>query len=260
MKSVEVSARTIDEAVASALASLAVSKDQVEVEVLEQPSKGILGFGARPARVRVTVKETVAAVPDVPGNTSPSDQAGAVAVESSARVKTEAPREDGGSEEARRALTARERVEIGKEFLMSLLKEMGIEASVTTREEDDIVYCEVHGRNIGVLIGRRGETLNSVQYLVNLVANKGITPSAKSERRRFVIDPEGYRLRREETLRNLARRKAAQVKRSGHRVVLEPMNALERRIIHLALQDDDYVETFSEGKDPYRRVVIAPKK
>lgn len=253
MKSVEVSARTVEEAVASALGTLAATEDQVEVEVLEQPSKGILGFGARPARVRVTVKEAMTAGP---AKSSPTAQP--TGVEPPPRGETAAPPEDGGPEGT--APVAKDRVEIGKEFLISLLKEMGIEAAVTAREEDGIVYCEVRGRNMGVLIGRRGETLNSVQYLVNLVANKGIVPGAESERRRFVIDPEGYRLRREETLRNLARRKAAQVKRSGHRIVLEPMNALERRIIHLALQDDAYVETFSEGKDPYRRVVIAPKR
>lgn len=255
MKSVEVSARTIEEAVASALSHLAVSEDEVEVEVLEQPSRGILGFGARPARVRVTVKEIAVAVPEKrpPANHDTRS-------ERLPGLKAGAPPAIGAVKEPWRELSADDRVEIGKDFLMSLLKEMGIEASVTTREEGDVVYCEVRGRNMGVLIGRRGETLNSVQYLVNLVANKGIAPGGESERRRFVIDPEGYRRRREETLRNLARRKAAQVKRSGHRVVLEPMNALERRIIHLALQDDAYVETFSEGKDPYRRVVIAPKK
>ena len=143
-----------------------------------------------------------------------------------------------------------------REFLAGLLERMNVSAEIETEiGEDQLVYMRMSGRRMGVVIGRRGQTLDAIQYLVNLVANKLPGPRA-----RIVLDAEGYRDKRAETLRNLATRLAAKAKSERRKTVLEPMNALERRIVHLALADDTEVETRSEGEEPYRRVVILPKR
>ena len=133
---------------------------------------------------------------------------------------------------------------------------MGVKAEIAVEKgEDQLVYLRLSGRRMGVVIGRRGQTLDAIQYLVNLVANRLPGPRA-----RIVLDAEGYRDKRAETLRNLAERLAEKAKSERRKTVLEPMSALERRIVHLALADDDEVETRSEGEEPYRRVVIVPKR
>ena len=210
MKSVEKSARTVEEAIEAALKELSARRDQVQVEVLDEGSKGFLGIlGARQARVRVTLLHSI-----------------------------------------------EKKVEAAENFLRQLLQHMGIEATVSSsRGEDDMVTLSISGRRIGSVIGRRGQTLDAVQYLVNLVANK-----VEGPRVRFIVDAEGYREKRAETLRNLALRIADRVHRERRKVSLEPMSALERRIVHLALVNDDRVETHSEGEEPYRRVVIVPKR
>lgn len=130
-----------------------------------------------------------------------------------------------------------------------------LEADVLTREEDDTVYISLEGKNLGVLIGRRGETLNALQYLVNVAVNRNCV-----EKKRVILDVEGYRKKREETLQRLALRLAEKARRRGRSVVLEPMNPQERRIIHMTLRGRDDIYTFSEGEEPFRKIVIAPKK
>lgn len=216
MKSLERTGRTVEEAVEAALAELGVSRDQCEVEILEEGNKGLFGLlGARPARVRVTVK-----------------------------AASEQPEQ--GEQDA---------VERGRVFLSGLLERMNVPAAVETRVDDDgTVIMNVTGSDLGVVIGARGQTLDAVQYLVNVVANKD-APS----RVRIVVDAEGYRERRAEAVRRMALRAAEKAKAAGKRVRLDPMSALERRLVHLALRDDDQVETRSEGTEPYRRVVIVPR-
>lgn len=217
MTSVEKSGKTVDDAVREALKELGVSRADVDVEVLDEGSKGFLGIlGARPARVRVTV------------------------------VRREEPAQE----------VAESKIEKAQEFLKKLLEHMGVEAEIA-REQDasGFVYLRMSGRRMGVVIGRRGQTLDAIQYLVNLVANRDGGP-----RVRFVLDAEGYREKRAEALRGLAHRMAERAKKQGRRASLEPMSALERRVVHMALADVEGVETYSEGEEPYRRVVIVPKR
>lgn len=145
-------------------------------------------------------------------------------------------------------------IDIATAFLDKVCSAMGISAAFQCQEDDNTVNVNITGPDLGILIGRRGDTLDALQYLLNLSVQKHFT-----ERVRIVLDVEGYRQRREETLIRLAKRLAERVKRTGYRVVLEPMSPQERRIIHTALQDDPNVFTFSEGDEPFRKVVISMK-
>ncbi|WP_231699459.1 RNA-binding cell elongation regulator Jag/EloR [Limnochorda pilosa] len=202
----ESSGRTVEEAVEAALQEMGANREQVEVEVLEEGTRGFLGIlGAREARVRVRIQ-----------------------------VKPE--------EQNRKA----------REFLEGLLSRMKMDCGLETRfGEDQILHVNLTGSELGALIGRRGQTLEAIQYLVNVVANRG-----EADYQRILLDAEGYRDRRAEVLERLARRKARQVAETGQRVVLEPMNPWERRIVHLAVREMAEIETYSEGEEPNRRVVI----
>jgi spoIIIJ-associated protein len=148
--------------------------------------------------------------------------------------------------------------EIGKEFLNAVLKKMKMDVQIESEEKEGYLYLSMTGANMGILIGRRGETLDALQYLVNLVVNKKL--SGQGEHARIILDIEGYRAKREKTLISLAEKISMRVRRTGSKVVLEPMNPHERRIIHTALQGDDEIQTYSEGVEPYRKVVVAPKR
>lgn len=145
--------------------------------------------------------------------------------------------------------------EKAKAFLQQVTTTMGLRVSIDVTEKEDAVDISLHGEDLGILIGKHGQTLDALQYLTNLAANRD-----NRERVRYVIDVEDYRKRRTDTLEQLAVRLADRVKRTGDRVVLEPMTPHERKIIHLRLQEDLRVETYSEGEEPYRRVVITSKK
>ncbi|HBT48156.1 MAG TPA: protein jag [Peptococcaceae bacterium] len=206
MKEVEMAGKTVEEAVEAALRVLGAGREEVQVEVLEEGSKGLFGFlGSRQARVRVIL-------PDDPEK-------------------------------------------LIKEFLEGVLKAMAVQAGIEIRRRDDYLLVSFHGRDVGILIGRRGETLNALQYLTNLAVNRALKGKVK-----VVLDAEGYRKRREQALIRLARRLSERVKRTGNRVVLEPMTPQERRVIHTALQNDSRVITFSEGEEPNRKVVIALRR
>ncbi|NLJ86542.1 MAG: protein jag [Firmicutes bacterium] len=209
MKSIERSARSVEEAIAEALEELQVSREDVDIEVLEEGTKGFLGIiGSKQARVRVSIRD-----------------------------KRE------------------ERAQGAVAFLQETLQRMGLECSVNYAwDADDVLKIQIAGNELGLVIGRRGETLDALQYVVSLATNRN------GEWIRIILDAEGYRARREETLQNLATRLANRVKRSGRRAVLDPMNAMERRIIHMTLQDDPSVHTHSEGEAPFRRVIIAPRR
>ena len=144
--------------------------------------------------------------------------------------------------------------DVAKEFLEKLIGNMGVEGRVTVKEEEEkVLRCEVKGPNMGILIGRRGQTLDAIQYITGLVINK----KYKDDYYRVIVDTESYRQKREETLIQLAKNVAYKAVRIGKDIALEPMNPYERRIIHSALQEDDRVTTYSEGEDPYRKVIIS---
>ncbi len=208
MISLEKTGKTVDDAILAALIELNVDRDKVDVEVIEEGTKGFFGLvGSRQARVKVTVKES--------------------------------------------------RVDKARQFVARIISYLGVDADVNVEEQGEYSVLQIEGRQLGILIGRRGETLDALQYLTNLAANRGGVDS--EDRTRIILDAEGYRKRRENTLRNLAYRLAERVKREKRRAVLEPMSPLERRIIHTALQGDESIETYSEGDEPFRRVVVAYK-
>ena len=208
---VETKGKSIEEALIQALSELSCTEEDVDVEVLEESSKGFLGIiKGKEARIRVTLK----------------------------------PKEKKPLDEVIR-------------FLTETVKLMGIEAQVQTVEEEEIITLEIIGKNLGVIIGRRGETLDALQYLTGLISNRYYETY---DHKRILLDAEGYRQRREKTLIRLANKLSDKVKRTGRRVVLEPMNPQERRVIHTALQNETTIQTLSEGEDPFRRVVISPKR
>lgn len=164
-----------------------------------------------------------------------------------------------GSKEAKIIVEIKEDSDLKKEkalnFVKDITKHMGITAEISLKAEAENIFINIESPDIGIIIGRRGETLDAMQYLTGLAVNKDT-----SSWTRVILDASGYRQRREEALRDLAQKKAERVKHTRRKVSLEPMNPQERRIIHTTLQDDPWVTTFSEGEEPYRRVVIALKK
>lgn len=199
----EFSAKTVDEALTEALIKLETTSDQIEYEVIERESTGLLGLFSKPARIRVCKKEDVQ--------------------------------------------------DIVRDFLNRLFENMNlnVEVEMNFDEEEKIIYVELKGDEMGVLIGKRGQTLDSIQYLTSLVANKN-----RDEYIKIKMDTENYRERRKETIENLAKNIAIKVKKTRRPATLEPMNPYERRLIHAALQDDKYVETYSEGEEPFRKVIV----
>lgn len=256
MAFVEMTAKTVDEAVAKALKELNITADEAVVEVLEEGKKGFLGMFSKDAKVRVTAKEVAAPVVEEIIVEEVKVEAEPVAEETV--VEEEAPAaNEYVAREPRKYVVNDEAIAKAREFLQKVFNAMKIEVVMEkfVNKNDGTVTFKLHGADMGILIGKHGQTLDSLQYLTNLVANKN-----SAERVRVIIDVEDYRDRRIETLNRLAYRLADKVKRSGERVALEPMNPHERKIIHMALQNDRRVTTLSEGDEPYRRVVIELKK
>lgn len=251
-RSIEISARTVDEAVLKALQELGLGRDDVTVEVIKPGSRGLLGLGGEDAVVRVTAKEP------------PSATGGEVSV-ASTLPKTEEATEPAATQAVAPEPSALEReslASLGSEVLQKLLDYMGIQARVTTEEipsesqaESPSIMFNISGKDLGVLIGRRGETLRDLQYLTCLLISRRTQHWPN-----VVVDVEHYKSRREKSLIDLARRMANRVRITAQPVSLEPMPAYERRIIHLALRDDPDVFTESVGQDEKRKVVILPKK
>lgn len=207
MDFIEVSAKTVDDAITEALVRLGTTSDKIEYEVIEKGTTGFLGFARKDAVIKVRKKN------DVLDNI--------------------------------------------REFLDKVFQAMGLDVQIEIEKDEDsnIVNVELKGDEMGVLIGKRGQTLDSLQYLTNLAVNKNAENFVKVK-----IDTEDYRKRRRETLENLAKNIAYKVKRTKHPVSLEPMNPFERRVIHSALQNDKFVTTHSEGDEPYRHVVVTLKR
>ena len=243
-------APNVEEAIAQGLAELGLGKDAVDVEVLDEGSRGLLGIGGRQARVRLTVK---------PAQSEP--EAGTPEKLEEPLAGT-SPRSIESTEatEADFSVLDDNLLFISRQTVAELLEKMKVSARIEVRygdpnEEDQRpVLVDIHGDDLGVLIGRRAEILNALQYIVNLIVSKQVEHWVQ-----VVVDVEGYRARRERQLRQMAVRMADQAIKTGHRQVLEPMTASERRVVHLELRDHPSVATQSIGEEPARKVTIVPK-
>lgn len=202
---IEVEENTTEEALESALKELGVSHEQVSVKVLHEPTKGILGLGAKLAKIRVTLKEDVSSTPEV--------------------------------------------------VLHEILSHMGLDAQIESRIINGSVHLTVSSDNPGILIGKHGQTLNAVEYLLNCMLNR-----SSLVKKKVFVDAEGYRERREQMLADLAYRAAAKVKQTHQEIVLDPMSPRDRRIIHVTLQSDEQIRTYSRGEGMMRRVAVTTRE
>ena len=241
----------IDTAVELALADLKLTIDEVDVTVLEEPSRGFFGIGSKLALVRVEKKKTHEVKEPEKKEKKTVEKA-----EKAQTQKTATPKK----EEIKKEIEVKEENLVPCEdhealrFLKEVIKEMGLDLDITAKKGENSLYLDIQGKDSGTIIGKRGQTLDAIQYLTSLVANK------ESEvYTRVVVDAENYRAKREKTLEALANRLANKVVKTKRSVKLEPMNPYERKVIHAALHDHPKVVTRSEGQDPYRRVVIELK-
>lgn len=264
MDYIEVSGKNVDEALTNALIKLETTSDKVEYEVIEKGSAGFLGMGRKLAVIKVRKKEDKPVEANVKAKETETQKVADSSV-SYEPVKAEPVKsvdnneiKDESHEQPKKTskyTTVMPNEEVERRittFLGDMFKAMNLEVKIDVKFDDpDCVNVELSGPNMGVLIGKRGQTLDSIQYLTSLVVNKG-----KDKYVRIKVDTEDYRNRRKETLESLAKNIAYKVKRSRKPVSLEPMNPYERRIIHAELQADKYVDTHSEGEEPHRKVVI----
>ena len=290
----EFSEKTVEDAITAACQALLVTSDRLEYVVADEGSQGFLGIGARNAVIRARVKsehddfakeaesvkevltgdETFAA-PEKKEETAAAETAVSEEKRPRRRRNRNKKQAESAAEEAIKAapaepkksrkheekpLTEEQVMEVKERadaFLTQVFQAMGMDVDIDLKYDDasHILTTSFNGDDMGVLIGKRGQTLDSLQYLVSLVVNKGLDSYVHVK-----ADTENYRERRKKTLENLAKNISSRVKRTGHAVSLEPMNPYERRIIHSALQGDKYCTTYSEGDEPFRRVVVTLKK
>jgi spoIIIJ-associated protein len=252
VKKVTATGKTVEDAIHSALQQLQAPRDMIEYRVIEEPSKGFFGLiGVRDAKVEVTLQEP------------PEEDKGAIVLEESSVIEpvpepetaVSFPEEEQEEVVHKQVAIKLDAVKQGKAFLEEVLATMGLDAEVEEQTKDGNPTFIIKGQGLGLIIGRRGQTLDSLQYLVNVVANRHA-----DKRMRILLDAENYREKRKEALEQLADKMANQVIKSRKAVRLEPMNPAERKIIHSRLQKHAKVETYSEGTEPYRRVVISLKK
>ena len=260
MEYITVSAKTVDDAITEALIQLGVTSDKLDYEVIEKGSAGFLGIGMKQAVIKARKKEEPKEEPVAEEvKEEPKKEIVKEHKESKKEHKKEFKKEKAEvkepeqKKESELAKVNDETVAACVKFVSDVLNAMGMkDAKVTSKiDEEGALSIDVEGSNMGILIGKRGQTLDSLQYLTNRVANK-----MQEGYVRVKLDTEDYRRRRKETLENLAKNIASKVKRTRRAVSLEPMNPYERRIIHSALQADPAVSTHSEGEEPYRRVVV----
>lgn len=244
LKSIEVSAKTEDEALAQALAQLNMERDEVSVEILERAKSGFLGIGSSPARLRVSYEAPDEVEPPRPAAPAPAPER---------EKKPETKKEPVAAPAAAESVDTAGDMAKTEKFLTGLFERMNVAATpVVTKGEDGIISVKLEGENMGSLIGRRGETLDAIQHLTNYTVNHG-----RTSRTKINIDAENYREKRAQSLQQLAQKVAGKVVRYRRNVTLEPMNAYERHVIHTALQDFDGVTTYSTGTEPNRRIVVA---
>ena len=289
--SIRVSAKTLDDAITEALIQLGVTSDRLEYNVIEKGSAGFLGIGMKQAVIEAwkkedkeeeeflkaveetirenPVKEYFAKEDNVKEDDVKEHQAEEAAKKEEAVREEKTEKEEASAnakEEKSEPVSVKEKELLAKvedetiryveQFVKDTLKAMDMDVEITSSiDKDGALYVDMKGENMGILIGKRGQTLDSLQYLANRVANKH-----QSGYVRVKLDTENYRARREETLKHLAKNIAHKVKRNRRPVILEPMNPYERRIIHSTLQSDPRVTTHSEGEEPYRKVVVTLKR
>ena len=288
MSAKEYTAKSVEEALEKALNEMMLTREDIHYEIVQQPSKGFLGFGQKDAVVRVSKKDAAETKVE-------AVEVKVVKTEEKAEVKAEIPVQeptpvvevvvddteeqeaevsfeeafdeeafdtdiDEETEELDVAVAKADKKELyeaaeakGRAFLAKIFDEMKLDVVIDVKENGGYLVFDLQGENLGILIGRRGDTLDSLQFLLNLVINDKNNAKVKG-----IIDIENYRAKREETLIGLGHKLAAKARKTGQKVVLEPMNPQERRIIHMALQNDKRVTTYSEGEEPYRKVVIEP--
>lgn len=247
----EFSAKTVDEAITKASLEFELSSENLEIQIVSEGKAGFLGFGAKPAIIKVAKKEIKKSLPKEPEK-KPAEPV----------KKAEFEKEKEKEKPFEKKVVVRNEEEIVKmkaeaeKFLSEIFKAMNLEVKIKMeyKETEGNLDIEFLGQDMGILIGKRGQTLDSLQYLTSLVINKGTQGYV-----RVKLDTENYRNRRKETLENLAKSIAYKVRKTRKTVSLEPMNPYERRIIHSTLQGNRYVETYSEGNEPYRHVVIKLK-
>lgn len=285
-QSITISAKTVADAVAEAVERLGLPESEIDVTVISEGSKGFLGMGGENARILAMPKAILArrvtpqpATPEpapptpepepaplrtTPGRPVAREKAPARPITAEAAPAASTPprpvntdltvepddEEQPAEVRADPALVAEAAVEVVRELILHI----GLDAQATVRSAGNPVVIDIQGEDLGLLIGRHGDTLSSLQYLVNSIVGKRVHRWCK-----VVIDVEHYRLRREETLRTLANRQASRVRQTHQELVLEPMPAAERRIIHLTLQNSPWVVTHSKGEEPHRSVVIGPR-
>lgn len=225
LKRTEATGKSISEAREKAAEILGVSEDEIQIEVLENASQGFLGMGAKPCKIAAWIEgfefeEEVKAEP-----------------------KRKASKPSGNEKDE------------AVDFLKKIIPLMGVEAEISAEMDDEALHVSLEGEKMGILIGRRGETLDALQYLTSIIVNKD-----KQDYVRVTLDTENYREKRKDVLEKLANKIADKVVRNGRNMTLEPMNPFERRIIHAALQNHDYVTTSSIGEEPERKVVVSLKK
>ena len=298
MSGKEYTAKTIEEALEKALNEMMLTRDDIEYEVITHPSKGFLGFGQRDAVVRVKKKvieelkdivndikeerkeevvcqktmeqpkatevsveekiaapeQEIAAEEVIPAAEEKMKMTEAAIVEPIAEPQEQAVVENAEQKAVDKKIALEKAEEKGRAFLSKIFEEMKLDVVIDIKEKNNYLIFDLKGDNLGILIGRRGDTLESLQFLLNLVINEKNSVKIKG-----IIDIENYRAKREETLIGLSHKLAAKARKTGQKVVLEPMNPQERRIIHMALQNDRRVTTYSEGEEPYRKVVIVPE-
>jgi spoIIIJ-associated protein len=252
--SLEIIAPSVDEAVANGLAQLGLSRDRVDIEILDSGTRGLFGLGSRQARVRLSIHSD-SAVPTFIENAEFEEKP-------TEKVEEKPKKEVPAKVPVSAILGDDDTLEVAQAVVSELLEKMRVNAKVTAtlqppQEGDDqpIVKVEVEGDDLSILIGRRSETLNALQYISSLIIGKELERWVP-----LIIDVQGYRERRERQLRQLAQRMAEQAIHTGRRQVLEPMPASERRMIHLELRDHPLVMTESVGEEPNRKITILPKK
>ncbi len=286
MKQIEMTGKTINEAIDNACTKLGVGLLDVEYKVIDEPTKGFLGIGAKPAKVLVTVIGSEDEDVQAPVNKAKEEKKAEPKPEIETEIKetvkpevkevkevktVEVIREEtvvteevtseepaAENESARASLTEEDKnkiIAVATDFLKEVFDNMKMNVEMTAEFKDNKhIFIDMKGDDMGTIIGKRGQTLDSIQYLTNLVVNKGEYPYMN-----VTLDTEGYRAKRQKTLEQLAFNLAKKAKHNRRNITLEPMNPYERRIIHATLQNDRYVTTYSEGTEPYRYVVIALK-
>ncbi len=292
----EITAKTVDEAITKACLELGTSSDNLEIEIVREGTSGFFGIGSKPAIIKVRKKveeeefdilkelkkeekkkerrEPVYREPrreprrevkkevktDIPKEQPKKENKPAAEMKEEAPVRTE-KKPEVKREERKTVVRTEEQIKVmeqdGRKFLESVFQamELPVEINIVYDKNNDCLDIDFAGEDMGILIGKRGQTLDSLQYLTSLVVNK-----EQQDYVRVKLDTENYRSRRKDTLENLAKNIAFKVRKTRKPVVLEPMNPYERRIIHSALQGNKFVETYSEGNEPYRHVVVVYKK